>query len=779
MKLKIVYSLVLVIASFTQFAQGVAIGKWKSYFPFNNVIDITYHQGIAYGITANALIIHDYNENTIERLTEVDALSDIGLSAVGYNNQNDALLIGYENGNIDMIQGNQTYNLFQIRESNVTGDKKINHIYSKGDFTYFSCGFGVVVYNVKKKEVKDTYIMGPEGSQIRVNQLIIQNGIIYLATEIGLYSASESSAFLTDFNSWTKITAFPNFNNEVKQVGGTQNTLIMNVAQSASSDSVYVNRNGNWNALQNYSGRVITSVSATNGMLMVNHLDTIYAFDTALNLVQTMTNYDGYWKPRCNNITFDGTYFYIADKQNATVRFKNNFEAKWQTPEFMYSTNVLDIEVEDGNLWGSTGSLVGGGWNKTYSNDGAFHYDIREDKWQIYNPAYQYDGYNFSNGSINDFVGMVVNPKEPTKGYVCSFSAKGVAELQNNQVGTAYDTTNSELGISTTHNDRVAVKDGAFDENENLWLANSWVKNPLVMKTKGGVWKSFFCGSDFQNRVAASVTVDSENGFKWMVFKDYKVLVYNDNGTPLDETDDRYKQIANGEANGSLNSTPICITEDQDGEMWIGTDEGIYVYYSPSELFTAPSFEVQKIKVTLDGNVELLLESERVTCITIDGGNRKWIGTEGSGIFVLSPDGTSQELGFTEENSPLLSNNIHDIAIDGETGEVFISTDKGLISYKGEATEGIPAFGDVYAYPNPVPPGYQGKIAVKGLPTDSDVRITDISGNVVFTTKSIGGQAIWEGNNLSGERVESGVYLVFMTSPEGASKQVSKILFMK
>ncbi|MEN8811423.1 MAG: hypothetical protein ABF272_08550, partial [Flavobacteriales bacterium] len=387
MKLKIVYSLVLVIASFTQFAQGVAVGKWKSYFPFNNVIDITYHQGIAYGITANALIIHDYNENTIERLTEVDALSDIGLSAVGYNNQNDALLIGYENGNIDMIQGNQTYNLFQIRESNVTGDKKINHIYSKGDFTYFSCGFGVVVYNIKKKEVKDTYIMGPGGSQIRVNQLIIQNGIIYLATEIGLYSASESSAFLTDFNSWTKITAFPNFNNEVKQAGGTQNTLIMNVAQSASSDSVYVNRNGNWNALQNYSGRVITSVSATNGMLMVNHLDTIYAFDTALNLVQTMTNYDGYWKPRCNNITFDGTYFYIADKQNATVRFKNNFEAKWQTPEFMYSTNVLDIEVEDGNLWGSTGSLVGGGWNKTYSNDGAFHYDIREDKWQIYNPA--------------------------------------------------------------------------------------------------------------------------------------------------------------------------------------------------------------------------------------------------------------------------------------------------------------------------------------------------------------------------------------------------------
>ena len=779
MKLKILYSFLFTLLSFTHLAQGVGIGKWKSYFPFNNVIDITYYQGVAYGITANALIIHDYNQNTIERLTEVDALSDLGLSAVGYNTQNNSLLIGYENGNIDLIQGNQTYNLFEIRESSITGDKRINHIYSKGDFTYFSCGFGVVVYNIKKKEVKDTYVLGPGGSQIRINQLTIQNGKIYVATEIGLFSADESSSFLTDFNSWTKITAFPNPNNEIKQIGATQNSLIINVFQSASEDSVYFLKNNNWRSLPTYSGKENTSVSAENGMLIVNQFDTVYALDTALNLLQTMTNYDGYWKPKCNNIVYDGTYFYIADQQNATVRFKNNFAANWQTPEFMYSTNVLDIEVEDGNLWGSTGSLVGGGWNKTYSNDGAFHYNIREDKWTVYNPAYQFNGYNFSNGSMNDFVGMVVNPNEPTKGYVCTFSAKGIAELKNNQVGVAYDTTNSQLRISTSHNDRIAVKDGAFDEDENLWLANSWVRNPLVMKTKSGVWKSFFCGTDFQNRIAASVTVDKENGYKWMVFKDYKVLVYNDNGTPLDETDDQYKQIAKGAEYGNLGSTPICITEDKDGEMWIGTDEGIYVFYSPSELFSSASFEVQKIKVTLDGNVELLLETERVTCITIDGGNRKWIGTEGAGIFVLSPDGTSQELGFTKENSPLLSNNINDIAIDGETGEVFISTDKGLISYKGEATEGKPAFVDVYAYPNPVPPGYQGKIAVKGLVVDSDVRITDISGNVVFTAKSIGGQVIWEGDNLNGERASSGVYLVFMTSPDGTSKQVTKILFMK
>ena len=271
--------------------------------------------------------------------------------------------------------------------------------------------------------------------------------------------------------------------------------------------------------------------------------------------------------------------------------------------------------------------------------------------------------------------------------------------------------------------------------------------------------------------------IDEENGFKWMIYKDNKIVVYNDNGTISDTTDDSYRVLSNGVANGGLDAIPVSMAEDRDGEIWIGTNEGIYVLFNLSEAFSS-SAQVQKIKVTFGGNVELLLENENVTAIAIDGGNRKWIGTEGSGIFVLAPDGTSQELRFNEDNSPLLSNKINDIAIDHRTGEVFISTDKGLISYKGEATAPQDAFVDVYAYPNPVKPGYTGKIAIKGLVADSDVRITDVSGNVVFNTVSIGGQAIWDGNKLDGTRASTGIYLVFMASPEGTSKQVTKILFM-
>jgi len=778
MSLKTTILLSILIISVSSFGQGAAIGKWKSYFPYSNVIDIVVHNKVAYGVTRNAVIIRDYTDGSIERLTEVNALSDISLSAVGYNVANKALIVGYENGNVDLIIDNVTTNLFQIRESGLIGKKTVNDIYCKGDLAYLSCGFGIVVFDIKKKEVKDTYIIGAGASQLEVNQLVITNGLIYAATKNGLYSANENSAFLTDFNTWNKSTTVPNFNNEVSSLSAAGSMVIVNSVNSTDSDSLFVLKAGVWQRVAGINNGKIQSVSSFSNTIMVNQFDTIFVLDTNLVLNNTLTNYDTYWRPKCNMIQFDGDNFYIADKENAIVRMKTNFETIFQNPKFIYSTNVLDIEVEEGQLWGSTGAIVGGGWNKTYSNDGAFHYDIQEDVWTQYNIHTQDRQFCFTNGCMNDFVGMAVNPNDATTGYACAFSVNGIAVMSNNKVLTAYDSTNSSMKISAAHNDRYAIKDATFDSDNNLWAVNSWVENPLLLKTESGTWKSFNCGSTNQNKISASVTVDELNGYKWIIFKDDRIVVYDDNGTLLDETDDKFREISIGTESYNLGSSPVAIAEDKDGEMWIGTEDGIYVLYNPSDVFSSAGFSVEKIKVTLEGNVELLLENERITAITIDGGNRKWIGTEGSGIFVLSPDGTSQLLGFTTDNSPLLSNNINDIAIDGETGEVFISTDRGLISYKGEATEPQDVFVDVYAYPNPVKPGYSGKIAIKGLVADSDVRITDLNGNVVYNTVSVGGQAIWDGNKLDGVRASSGIYLVFMTAPDGSSKQVTKILFM-
>jgi ligand-binding sensor domain-containing protein len=206
---------------------------------------------------------------------------------------------------------------------------------------------------------------------------------------------------------------------------------------------------------------------------------------------------------------------------------------------------------------------------------------------------------------------------------------------------------------------------------------------------------------------------------------------------------------------------------------------GICVFYSPENFFIpGQNFDAQQILVQEGSYTQYLLENEMVTAIAVDGANQKWIGTDRGGVFLFSPDGTKKIYHFTIDNSPLFSNRITALAINPLTGEVYIGTDKGIISFKSTATEGGDTFSDVYAYPNPVKEGYTGYIAIKGLVQDAEVKITDISGRLIFATKASGGQAIWDGKNFSGKRAKTGVYLVMASNSDGSEKIVTKILII-
>ena len=757
------------------FSQGVAVGKWKNYFPFRNVIDVVKSGNTVYGATKNGIIVADYVDNSVEKLTLINSLSDNGISAITFNTQENTLVVGYSNGNIDLIIGNETINLAQIKTSSIIGDKGVYDIFCKDNLAYISCGFGIVVLDLTKKEVKDTYIIGVGGIQVKINKVFIYNGLIYALTQNGIFKANETDNFLADFSSWSKMTALPFPNKEYNGIIEFNGELIVSCNLTSTSDTAFYFDGTIWQPLLVLGNKINESFFVYEDKFIVSQFDTTLVLDTGFNVTNKLTNYDSFWKTKANKVIYDGKDYYIADQENALVKMTNNFKVERSDPNAIYSNFVMGIEVEDGHLWGAAGSVTGGGWNKTYNNHGVFHYNIRDNDWTIYNGVYQSNKYN----EITDFVGVAVNPKNPATGFGCSFSAKGIVEFSKNKVLTKYDSSNSTIQLSTAHGDRFAVADAVFDEDENMWVINSWANNPLSVKTPNGTWKSFNCGTSSNGLVGSEIMVDKENGYKWMVFDLKHLIVYNDNKTPLNETDDIYKKISSGTSNGSLEGLPTCVVEDLDGEIWIGTEEGFYVIYNPIEIFETGNFVAQRIKIEQDGNVEYILGAEIITSITIDGGNRKWIGTQSSGVYVLSSDGITQIHHFTKENSPILSNNIFDIAIDHKTGEVFISTDKGLISYKGEATEGVVSYKDVYAYPNPVKPGYQGKIAITNLLENSDVKITDISGNVVFVTKSIGGQAIWNGNNLNGIRVSSGIYLVFAAGADGRKKVATKILFMK
>ena len=300
----------------------------------------------------------------------------------------------------------------------------------------------------------------------------------------------------------------------------------------------------------------------------------------------------------------------------------------------------------------------------------------------------------------------------------------------------------------------------------------------LCVRQPNGSWTSFqFPGFGPGTRVWDVIIDDSGN--KWILLPGNGILVFNDNVTIDNKTDDQSIRLINAAGSGNLpNKDVVSIVKDLDGEIWVGTNQGIAVFYSPESVFSGSNFDASQILIEQDGYFQYLLEFESVTAIAVDGANRKWIGTENAGVFLMSPDGTEELLHFTKNNSPLLSDNILSIAINQQNGEVFFGTEAGLVSYKSTATEGGKKNENVYAYPNPVREGYSGLIAIKGLVKNATVKITDISGTLIYSTAALGGQAIWDGKNFEGEKAHSGIYLVFISNDDGSETAVTKIVFI-
>jgi hypothetical protein len=219
--------------------------------------------------------------------------------------------------------------------------------------------------------------------------------------------------------------------------------------------------------------------------------------------------------------------------------------------------------------------------------------------------------------------------------------------------------------------------------------------------------------------------------------------------------------------------------EDLDGEVWVGTASGLGIFYSPTAIFEQSDVNAEQILIQQDGNTQILLETEAINCIEIDGSNRKWIGTKNSGVYLLSDDGLSEVYHFTETNSPLPANNVYDIAINHSNGEVLFATENGIVGFFSTATNFDEEMSNVRVYPNPVSPDFEGSITIDGLAYDSNVKVTDIQGNILYETMSEGGRAIWNGRLIDGTRPSTGVYLIYAGSPGGVATEVRKVTFIR
>ncbi len=763
----------LLLGLLFSFALGaMPIGSWSIHLPYYECKSITQSTSFVWTATDNSLFRLSKGDFSIEKITKIEGLSDLAIGTVEYNAYNDVVVVGYQNGNLDIIKGNKVYNLPDIKRSQIVANKSINRVFFIGAIAYLSTGFGIVVVDTDRNEIKDTYLIGPNGNYIAVYDITSDGTNLYAGTATSIYTASLSNPFLANYQSWTQMSGLPQGLYNCVEVYNGQ------IIASATRYPAFFQQDIVWYAdLSNpIWDTIVDSVTCREIQVQGNNLWILDAFgilkydaDFSLQTVYYTLGNSVSLFPTDFVVEVDGSPWY-SDLFVGCVHMTQPYTGISYRPNGPVSISASGMDLEQGRL-----CVVPGGrddaWNNIYNRAGISFY---QNNWWDVMKKEQHPALD----TIDDINFCEIDPNDNQHVWLGSWG-KGLVEVRNNTIVNTYDHFNSILERKVEYS-WCGIGGIRYDEEGNLWMVNSHTMKCLKVKKADNTWAEF----DFQGLLTTGTTVGdlmiTENGYKWMIVpRTLGMIVFDDNGTIDNTTDDRKKKLGFTTGTGAIPGTDVlCMAEDKDNEVWIGTDKGVAVFYCADNIFASGGCDAQQILIQQGEYTQILMESQVVTAIAVDGANRKWIGTESGGVFLMSEDGTKEIHHFTADNSPLLSDNVTGITIDKESGEVFFSTGKGIVSYKSDAVEGDDVNGDVYAYPNPVRPEYNGPIAIRGVVRDADVKITDVAGNLIFQTTALGGQAIWDGKNFQGERAASGVYIVFITNEDGTQKKVTKILLM-
>ena len=753
---------------------------WKYYLSYSSTNSVEESTDLVYVVANGSLFSYGKEDNSINQYLKGQELNDNDITFIRYNKTSESLLIVYSNYNIDILEKSTVKNISFLKTNTNFKNKTINNITIHNELAYLSTAFGIVVINMEKKEIKETYNLG-----INITSCAILGDHIYASTtntqQIStsiLYAPLNEN--LLDKGIWkTYPSKFFSPSTVATKIVTFQDRLIFFVRYHG----IYYENNHAITALvHNNQIQDIKMVGDRLGCIAPNNL---YLYSNLKD------------KEEISNITLKdiSTYqtdlYWIAEKDKGLRSIKrkgtNNFEPQ-NEPIILDGPQMnspYKMVCKNNKVY-----IIPGGIALTaperFNNAGTIMiYDY--DKWSYIDYTTVKDKFKIRPRDYTS-IAIKTDPANGDEHIYTTSQGDGLIHYINGEAVNLFDEKNSPIENALVSTHRYYNTNGAaFDKDGNLWVANSEADKAIKIIDKEGKWHALAISSLAHLYNIHEIFITSY-GDKWInvprpADQARLVVLSNRNGS-LDEVKEyAYKSFIDTDGNGIYPQVYSSIAEDKEQKVWVGTDKGVIYFVNPKVLASENKESIRCNRVKLINEETetpyYFLDNILVTTLKIDCGNQKWIGTEGNGVYVLSADNQSVVHQFNTSNSPLPSDNIYDIEINNETGEVFIGTDKGLVSYKGEATEGQENYSNVYAYPNPVRPEYNDKVTITGLMDNSMVKITDLNGNLIYQTRSYGGQISWNCRNTKGSRVATGVYLVLSATEDAKESVVTKIAVIK
>jgi len=746
--------------------------RWEDFYSYNNVKDFIKINNVIYAISDNAVFRYDISTEEIQKQSSVKGFSGETTSTIHYHSATKRLIIGYENGLIEVQDEDGTITISaDIVSFNQSGEKAIQHISEHRNKLYISTPFAIVVYDIENLEFGDTYFIGPVSTSIQVNATIIFDDQIYAATEAGLFVADITNPNLIDAANWNLLF-----------VGNYTNVVVFDGGVYSSKGKELVEIKGTTLAVKKTFSSSILTLKSTSQFLSVAMKKSAIVLNTSLSEIAESTATAIHDYTLHTAFSTDKTLFLGTEEFGILkASFSNVQKFSEIHPKGPLSNSIFSIATQKNNIW-----FVYGGYNDAYvplgTRQGFSHYNGEDWINTAFNPMIP----------VLDLVDITMDPNHDNRVFISSFaqtdsgnifSGGGLLEIVDDEISSFYSSQNSPLeDLFPTDPNRITtrINGTVFDTQGNLWVTDALGVNKLKKRTLSGSWKSVDLQSLQTNKAEElnTIIIDKTNSL-WIGTRRNGVYVYN-------ETGDRKIALTTTPTKGGLPHANVrTVAVDRNNRIWIGTQSGMVVYTNASGVFDAAIYDAAPIIILDDGIPKKLLGDQTINTIAVDGADNKWFGTDKGGVLYTNPSGQKTLASFNKDNSPLPSNTILKIRVDTSTGKVFFATDKGVVAYNSKVLPFGESLGDVYAYPNPALKNHL-TITIGGrngthLPKGTNIKILDVSGNLVYETNVVegqeiyGGKAVWNKRNLAGNKVASGIYIVLVSNEDASETTSTKI----